>query len=304
MTASPAMTRSFIRTRSRNKPLWIAISLLGAAVVALGGSLIYLQTRAPMEGRAVSAPNALVIQRDLAPGGALQADAKAVKSGAAMIDEVEKPAAAAKEAAPKSAVQRAEVRAKPIVAAKAPAQTATQAETTSKPSSTANPGAVTVAQAATPVAAPKPVCVNCGTVEASNPITRTAAPSGLGVVAGGVLGAVLGNQVGGGSGKTAATVLGAVGGGWAGNEIEKNMKKATVYEVKVRLDNESLRTFELASPVGAGSKVTIEGNSLRLADGSLVSPLPARAAPQNASQNSSQGQSQNRSTPGPNQAGG
>ncbi len=300
MTASPAMTRSFIRTRSRNKPLWIAISLLGAAVVALGGSLIYLQTRAPVEVRAVSAPNAPVIQRDLAPGGALQADAKTVGSGAPMIDEVEKPAAAAKEAAPKSAVQKADVRAKPVVAAKSPAQTAAQNDTASKPA--VNPGAVVVAQAPAPVPAPapKPVCVNCGTVEASNPITRTAAPSGVGVVAGGVLGAVLGNQVGGGSGKTAATVLGAVGGGWAGNEIEKNMKKATVYEVKVRLDNESLRTFELASPVGAGSKVTVEGNSLRLADGSLVSPLAARAA----TQNPSQGQSQTRSTPGPNQAGG
>ena len=35
----------------------------------------------------------------------------------------------------------------------------------------------------------------------------------MGAVAGGVLGAVLGNQVGHGNGRAAATLLGAVGGG-------------------------------------------------------------------------------------------
>jgi uncharacterized protein YcfJ len=36
-----------------------------------------------------------------------------------------------------------------------------------------------------------------------------------------VVGGLLGNQVGGGKGKTLATIAGAVGGGYLGNEIAK-----------------------------------------------------------------------------------
>ncbi|NML85487.1 glycine zipper 2TM domain-containing protein [Polaromonas sp.] len=44
-------------------------------------------------------------------------------------------------------------------------------------------------------------------------------PVGIGV--GAVVGGLLGNQVGGGNGKTLATIAGAVGGGYVGNEIAK-----------------------------------------------------------------------------------
>jgi uncharacterized protein YcfJ len=44
-------------------------------------------------------------------------------------------------------------------------------------------------------------------------------PVGIGV--GAVLGGLLGNQIGGGNGKTLATIAGAVGGGYVGNEIAK-----------------------------------------------------------------------------------
>ncbi|MET4676254.1 glycine zipper 2TM domain-containing protein [Luteibacter sp. ME-Dv--P-043b] len=51
--------------------------------------------------------------------------------------------------------------------------------------------------------------------------------TGVGAVAGGLLG----NQVGGGKGKTLATVAGAVGGGYAGNQIQKNnQNKHATYE--------------------------------------------------------------------------
>jgi uncharacterized protein YcfJ len=45
--------------------------------------------------------------------------------------------------------------------------------------------------------------------------------SPVGMAAGAVLGGVLGNQVGGGNGRTLATVAGAVGGGYLGNEVGK-----------------------------------------------------------------------------------
>jgi len=130
---------------------------------------------------------------------------------------------------------------------------------------------VVVAQAP----APKPVvCADCGTVEAVTAVQRQGEVNGvavgnttvgLGTVAGGVIGGLLGNQVGGGNGKTAMTVLGVAGGAYAGNTIEKNMKKVTVYQTRVRMHNGSVRTLEHGSAIAVGSRVVVEGNTLRLA---------------------------------------
>ena len=87
---------------------------------------------------------------------------------------------------------------------------------------------------------------------------------GLGTVAGGVIGGLLGNQVGGGSGKTAATVLGAAGGAYAGNRVEKNMKKVTAYQMRVRMNDGTYRTIEQGSAIAAGSRVYVEGNTIRM----------------------------------------
>ena len=109
----------------------------------------------------------------------------------------------------------------------------------------------------------RPVCANCGTVASVTPIQRDGTGGGGGAIAGGVVGALLGNQVGGGDGKAIATVLGAVGGGFAGNAIEKKMKKATVYEVQVHMEDGSIRTVEQATPASVGTKVIVEGNTLQ-----------------------------------------
>ena len=50
------------------------------------------------------------------------------------------------------------------------------------------------------------------------PVARNS-PVGIGV--GAVIGGLLGSQVGGGDGKTLATIAGAVGGGYIGNEVAK-----------------------------------------------------------------------------------
>ena len=46
-----------------------------------------------------------------------------------------------------------------------------------------------------------------------------------GTVLGGVAGALLGNQIGGGNGKKVATVVGAAGGAYAGNQVQKGMQE-------------------------------------------------------------------------------
>lgn len=122
-----------------------------------------------------------------------------------------------------------------------------------------------IAKPAPVLVAAAPVCINCGRVETVSAIERKGTGSGVGAVAGGVLGGVLGNQVGGGSGRTIATVIGAVGGGFAGNEVEKNVKKQTVYQISVRMNDGSIRSFEQASAFAVGTPVLVENNSLRLA---------------------------------------
>jgi outer membrane lipoprotein SlyB len=106
-------------------------------------------------------------------------------------------------------------------------------------------------------------CADCGVVDSVRAVEVKGEGSGLGAVAGGVLGGVLGNQVGGGRGRTAMTVVGAGAGAYAGHEVEKNMKKSVSYEIRVRMDDNSYRTFHAAQPdVGVGQRVKIRDGQL------------------------------------------
>jgi len=128
-----------------------------------------------------------------------------------------------------------------------------------------NPAAVTQSAPMTaqlPPPSSQAVCAQCGTVVAVTPVERDGAASGGGAVAGALLGGLVGNQFGGGTGKTLATVAGAVGGGYAGNTVEKRMKKVTVYLVDVRMDDGSGRRVEHSSPVSVGAHVKVNGNAL------------------------------------------
>lgn len=112
------------------------------------------------------------------------------------------------------------------------------------------------------------VCASCGVVESVTAVQQKGQGSGIGVVAGGVAGGLLGNQIGGGKGKTAMTVLGAIGGGFAGNEVEKRVRTETVYDVTVRMDDGSTRSFRRAQAMAVGSAVTVDGDTLRVSSDS------------------------------------
>jgi outer membrane lipoprotein SlyB len=106
-------------------------------------------------------------------------------------------------------------------------------------------------------------CTDCGVVDSVRAVEVKGDGSGLGAVAGGVLGGVLGHQVGGGNGRTAMTVVGAGAGAYAGNEVEKNMKKNVSYEIRVRMDDNSYRTFHAAhADVGVGQRVKVRDGQL------------------------------------------
>lgn len=120
---------------------------------------------------------------------------------------------------------------------------------------------------------PKPAardsaCASCGTVESIRAVQLKGDATGLGAVAGGVTGAVVGHQIGRGNGNTAMTILGAAGGALAGNEIEKNVKKRYSYRVTVRMDDGTFRTVSQSTAPTAAV-----GDRVRIANGALVTPF-------------------------------
>ena len=120
---------------------------------------------------------------------------------------------------------------------------------------------------ATPVETPKPVAQpgNLATVQAVREVKDAGESTALGPVAGGIAGAVLGNQIGKGHGsQKVITVLGAAGGAFAGHAIEKQARGTTHWEIDVRRDdgaNETVRS-DVAPSYQPGQRV-------RLIDGRL-----------------------------------
>jgi outer membrane lipoprotein SlyB len=107
------------------------------------------------------------------------------------------------------------------------------------------------------------VCTTCGVVESVTPVKQKGEGTGVGAVGGAVVGGLLGNQMGGGNGKKAMTVIGAVGGGMAGHEIEKRARGTTAYRVSVRMNDGSVRTVTQPNAPVVGQKVTVSGGQVR-----------------------------------------
>lgn len=129
-------------------------------------------------------------------------------------------------------------------------------------------------------AAQAPVCATCGRVESVQAVQQAAPATGVGAVAGGVLGAVVGNQVGKGSGRTAATVLGAVGGGYVGHKVEERTRTQTVYQIAVRMEDGSVRRFTRAQPPAVGTPVVLQGKGFRVDDGAATRAAEPYPRPQ------------------------
>lgn len=146
-------------------------------------------------------------------------------------------------------------------AKKAPAPKAASATTAT---STAKPAEAPVTTAAPAPAPAVAYCADCGRVASVNVIEKKGEGSALGVIGGGVAGALLGNQVGGGTGKTLATIAGAAGGAYAGNKVEANMKSTRAWVVRVRMDNGDERSIEMDRDPGLinGDLVRVSGNTL------------------------------------------
>ena len=105
-----------------------------------------------------------------------------------------------------------------------------------------------------------------GVVQAIDLVGQSNSGVPAGAILGAVIGGVLGNQVGGGSGKTAATVIGAAGGAYAGNEIEKrNQQQTQGYKFTIRMTDGSYQTLTQAShaDIRVGDRVRIDNGVAR-----------------------------------------
>jgi outer membrane lipoprotein SlyB len=116
-------------------------------------------------------------------------------------------------------------------------------------------GAGTAASAQTP-------CTDCGQVQSIRFVEDQGKGSGVGAVAGGVLGGVLGHQVGGGTGKTVATIAGAAGGAYVGNKVEANRNAKAYWAVTIDMDGAKTRTFTYTN-----QPTVKEGDRVKLVDG-------------------------------------
>ena len=238
-----------------NKFLWGAIGALSVSTLALGAVVLHQQTKtaaaeAPIEVLAISTPAAATPVVTAPPS-------VAAPDTASTSVHAEK-----KQSKPTSAQENQAPRATKVIAqqpaAKAPATPVVAPAPVEPPVATAQ------APAQAPAKVPaKVVCTQCGVIEGVTPIQRESAnPSGAGAVAGAVLGGLVGNQFGGGDGKALATIAGVLGGGWAGNTVEKRLKKDTVYQVDVRMEDGSLRTVEQSTAPTIGQAVTLDGNRI------------------------------------------
>lgn len=125
------------------------------------------------------------------------------------------------------------------------------------------PGETAVATAG-PAPAPIPVCQDCGVVQSINVTeVQSSSPSLVGSVLGGVLGAVVGHQIGNGNGRTLATVAGAAGGAYAGNQIGERVNRHQRYDIHVRMNDGSYRTYYLSAPpsFNTGDRVRLESGT-------------------------------------------
>ncbi len=107
-------------------------------------------------------------------------------------------------------------------------------------------------------------CDTCGTVQEVKEEKRKGKGGALGMIGGAVAGGLLGHQVGGGTGKTIATVGGAAGGAYVGKKVEEKMTSKKVWVTTVKMKDGSIAKFE-QEPQPAwtvGNVVKVDGQVL------------------------------------------
>jgi outer membrane lipoprotein SlyB len=112
------------------------------------------------------------------------------------------------------------------------------------------------------------VCHDCGVIVEVKEVEVKGKGTGIGAVAGGVGGAVVGHEIGDGS--RAGTAVGAVVGAVAGHQIERQARAHKKYEITVRMNDGTTRNFSDES----GTPVTLKsGDKVRVGQDGVVKPI-------------------------------
>jgi outer membrane lipoprotein SlyB len=87
----------------------------------------------------------------------------------------------------------------------------------------------------------------------------------VGTIGGALVGGGLGSLIGGGTGQTVATVVGAVGGAYAGNQMAQR-SQTIVWRITVRYDDGGLATIQQTTAPGLrpGDRVRVTSNAIEL----------------------------------------
>ena len=111
------------------------------------------------------------------------------------------------------------------------------------------------------VALPKQ-CFDCGVIVSVKQMEVKGKGTGIGAIAGGAAGAVVGHELGGG--KDLATVIGAGAGAIAGHEVEREVRTTKRYRVEVRMDDGTMKSLTFSQPPAwkSGDRVRLENGKL------------------------------------------
>jgi outer membrane lipoprotein SlyB len=228
--------------RAVPRAVWIGGTLMGLAIVGLATALV-VQTHGP-DG---STP---------APLAAASAPLDAYPAAGSAPDATSAPVAVA-DASP--AVAPAVV---PVPVPVRPRPPVRHAPPTAPAYTGGGSGIANESERPQRVAA-APVCETCGVIESYSAVQVKGEVNGVGAVAGGVGGALIGNRIAGRGNHTLGGVIGAVGGGLLGNAIEQHERTTTMYDVRVHMEDGSWRTVRQAAVPNVGERVYVDGHTLR-----------------------------------------
>ena len=106
-------------------------------------------------------------------------------------------------------------------------------------------------------------CRPCAVVESIRAVEVPTGPAYAGAIAGGLAGAVFGDQIGKAHERHVARVLGAIGGAFLGHQIQRAATSRTFYDATLRMPNGSLRVrrYDAPPPFQVGQRIPVGGGS-------------------------------------------
>lgn len=87
-------------------------------------------------------------------------------------------------------------------------------------------------------------CDTCGVVRGISRVTIERGNNTGSIILGAVVGGALGNTVGSGDGRRAATVAGAVAGGAVANNLTRDDARRSAYRIDVQMDNGGMYSYQ------------------------------------------------------------